>query len=150
MKTCSLILIITGTLGVAGCGSPPIDETVEQSPASLSPVVWEKLLTCDGGTAVLDVNSDERRNLQLVIRDPNIIGYLDSVGVVDPAYNARELVLSGYVAHVDFGSPNGPRMLDYPFGGKGIFDRHDFAEMIANYNYYEGGPFARIFRDGDG
>ncbi len=37
---------------------------------------WLKVLDCDGGAAVVDVNDWERRELQVVIRDPNIVNYL--------------------------------------------------------------------------
>ncbi len=32
----------------------------------------------------------------------------------------------------------------------GVFNRSDFREVIASYNYYQGGSFARILKDGSG
>src|SRR5262249_5813970 len=90
---------------------------------------------------------------QFVIRDPNIIGYFNQVGAAHSAYGAKELVLSGYSAHVDFQNAGGPSVYDYPFNGHGVFQPGDFQELIADYNYYygnQGAPFERVFRDGGG
>lgn len=52
----------------------------------LAPVVseaatWQRILTCDNGRAWLDVDSTERRRVQVVVRNPEAIRYLNSLGV---------------------------------------------------------------------
>src|SRR5262245_45664605 len=60
---------------------------------------WEKVFTCDSGAAVLDVNAAERRDLQFVIRDRGIIGYLannvrgSTQGIVSPS---GEIIVRGH------------------------------------------------------
>jgi hypothetical protein len=64
---------------VAGCsgGSPPPDPS-DTTASSFTSSNWEKLLTCDNGAAVLDVNTAERRDFQFVVRDANIVRYFES------------------------------------------------------------------------
>jgi len=56
---------------------------------------WQKLLTCDDGSAVVDVNTSERRSVQLVIRDKHAVNYLGSSGAF-PSYGRGEIVVSGW------------------------------------------------------
>lgn len=123
-------------------------EIDEEASSKADGALWYKLFTCNGGAAVLDVNGSERRNLQLVIRDPNVMRFFHDRGVVSLPYGATELILSGWTGRVDFSRAHGPVLYGQPYGGPGVFKRSDFVELIANYNYYQGGRFARIFRDG--
>jgi hypothetical protein len=65
---------------VAGCTAPAAedDAAAETSEAAYSSGVWQKLMTCNGGAAVLDVDTGDRRNVELVIRDRNVVDYLQS------------------------------------------------------------------------
>jgi hypothetical protein len=59
---------------------------------------WEKVLTCDGGAAVVDANTQDRSQVQLVIRDRNIVEYFRRSGVrSEPGmgYSGDEYILSG-------------------------------------------------------
>ncbi|OQW46983.1 MAG: hypothetical protein A4S09_16190 [Proteobacteria bacterium SG_bin7] len=56
---------------------------------------WEKILTCDGGSAVVDVNTSERRNVQLVIRDQHVVNYLRPTGAFNTNNNG-EIIVSGW------------------------------------------------------
>jgi hypothetical protein len=70
-----LALVVPSALG---CSAPTEDTDTESSSESALSSRWEKVLTCDNGAAVLDVDTSERRHLQFVIRNPQIIGYLAS------------------------------------------------------------------------
>ncbi len=127
----------------------PIDEDAS---AKADGSLWYKLYSCDGNNT-LDVNGNERRNLQFVIRDANIIKFFNDRGVIQTPFGASEAVLSGWTGYVDWtGDPLGPVLHYQPYGGPGVFNRSDFdhTELIANTNYYNQNPFIRVFRDGPG
>ena len=82
-------------LSVAACAAPSSDDessaTTDQAYASNS---WQALMTCNGGAAALDVDRTERRNVQLVIRDPRVVDYLQSK-TQSPMVNAKhEIVIT--------------------------------------------------------
>lgn len=86
---------------VAGCSSPASDAEGGDSTAEAvySTGSWQRLLTCNGGAAVLDVDTGERRHLQLVIHDANAINYV--TGAVHQQMlldrgNGRELIAAGW------------------------------------------------------
>jgi hypothetical protein len=123
----------------------------EDASAKADGALWYKLYTCNGSTT-LDVNGNERRNLQLVIRDGNIIKFLNDRGVIQSSFGATEAVLSGWTGYVDWAASLGPVLHYQPYGGVGVFNRSDFnhTELIANTNYYNPSPFIRVFKDGNG
>lgn len=145
-------LVLASSL--TACTATPDELELDQdASAKADGAAWYKLFTCNGGQAVLDVNGNERRNLQLVIRDANIIKFFNDRGVVQSHYGDTELVVSGWTGYVDFGRAHGPVVHGQPYGGAGVFDRSDFREVIANYNFFNGNtnnPFARILHDGSG
>src|SRR5262245_50108735 len=64
-------------LASAACSHTASDRlTAEESAYSSN--AWAPLLRCDDGAAVLDVNTAERRDFQIVIRDSNIVDYFQS------------------------------------------------------------------------
>lgn len=149
------LIFIAFALPLAACTASqgedlPIDEAAS---SKADGGTWYKLYSCNGNNT-LDVNADERRNLQFVIRDPNIIKFFNDRHVVQSPYGATELILSGWTGYVDWSAPFGPLLRYQPYGGPGIFNRSDFdhTELIANANYYQpkGSPFVRVFRDGAG
>jgi hypothetical protein len=149
MKTNLLMLL---ALAAPACTTQdPYDFAVDnESTAKADGALWYKIYSCDGGAGVLDLNANERRNLQFVIRDPNIIKFFNDTGVVHSSYGATELVLSGWTGYVDWGHTHGPVLHYQPYGGPGVFYPWDFQELIANTDYYNPNPFIRVFRDGDG
>jgi hypothetical protein len=153
-KNVMMLLMVATLMPIASaCTEDGQGETLEideEASSKADGALWYKLYTCNGGAAVLDVNGNERRNLQLVIRDPNIMKYFHDLGMVQLPYGATELILSGWTGRVDFSRAHGPVLYGQPYGGPGVFNRSDFSELIANYNFYQGGRFARIFRDGPG
>lgn len=148
-----MIVLATSALVLAAtaCAAPADDAPTDSTESALD-ATWQKLLTCDGGAAVLDVNGSERRNLQLVIRDQNIVRWLNQAGVVHSAYGATEVILSGWTGRVNWSDALGPRLEAQPYGAPGVFGVGDFHEMIANHDTYEGGfgSFVRVAREGAG
>lgn len=57
---------------------------------------WEKFLDCDSGAVVMDVNKDERRSLQLVVRNQGILRYLNEKGAVTLGFGATEAISYGW------------------------------------------------------
>jgi hypothetical protein len=140
---------------LVGCGQPqdfPVDTQASAEGKADSTATWLRVFNCDDGAAVLDVNGNERRNVQFVIRDQNIVSYLNNAGAVHSAYGAREVVASGWTGYVDWNAPDGPVVHGQPYGGSGVYYQDDFHEMIADYNFFNGqnASFTRVFRDGDG
>lgn len=51
------------------------------TPMLVQAATWEQILTCDSGTVWVDIDTTERRNLQVVIRNPTAIKYLETLQV---------------------------------------------------------------------
>jgi hypothetical protein len=158
-------LLTLAVIPAAGCGEATPEEEMMHGQATQAQgkadgwqpgtaPTWDKLLTCDSGAAELDVNDGERRNMQFVIRDQNIIKYLNDAGAIQSAYGATEAIFSGWTGSVDWNNSLGPRLANgaQPYGGPGVFSAGDFSEFIADHNYYEGGfgHFVRVARDSGG
>lgn len=81
---------------------------------------WETVLDCDNGAAILQVNADERRNFQFVVKEPSIITYFLGTGAFRNAGtnfgNGRELVIGGWAQ-------------------RGVFSPYDFDRADGGYNY---------------
>ena len=152
MRSFVMFVAFAAPLATACLDSKPEElELDQEASAKADGAAWYKVYTCNNGQAVLDVNGNERRNLQLVIRDTNIMGFFQSRGVVSLPFGATEMIVSGWTGYVDFGRAHGPIVHGQPYGGPGVFDRSDFKEVIANFNFFDGkSPFARILKDGSG
>jgi hypothetical protein len=57
---------------------------------------WEKVLDCDRGAAIIDVNKDERRSLQLVVRNTGILSYLNQKGAISLKFGETEAIEYGW------------------------------------------------------
>jgi hypothetical protein len=146
-------LLSFAALALAGCAAPTTDaDASSETSESAFTNDWKTLLTCNGGAAALDVNGNERKNLQFVIRDLGAIRYLNQVGATASPFGATEIVLSGWTGHVDWSEGLGPRLDAQPYGAPGVFSPNEFKEMIADHNTYEGGfgRFVRVAREGSG
>jgi hypothetical protein len=96
-KLCSLVALGL-VVGCSGTHEGTSDTTEERA----SGTVWEKVLTCDGGAAVLDTDTGERRHLQFVIRNQQIIGYLASqvrVSTQGIISRSGEIIIDGRQNH---------------------------------------------------
>lgn len=93
---------------------------------------WQPLIVCDDGAAVLDVNADARTNLQLVIRNQNILGYLHQVGAIALRYGQNELVLRGQEE-------------------RGVFNSNDFrsASNFGNVHFFREGEGIKVVFSAD-
>jgi hypothetical protein len=114
----ALSFAITTAVGIAlvGCSASRADEGENGAEsAALSSTPWQNVLTCDSGAAALDTDASERRHLQFVIRNPQIIGYLASQvrvstqGILSPS---GEIIIdgrqeSGVWTAADFHAMNG-------------------------------------------
>jgi hypothetical protein len=94
--TSTFLALAAGVLGACG-GTDASDATSSATSAYGSR--WQPALTCNGGAAALDVDPDERRHLQFVIRDPGVINYI--TGAVHQQMtlnrgNGRELIAAGW------------------------------------------------------
>src|SRR5436190_430391 len=75
------LLVALVPVGSAGCegaagsnpNALPIDE---ETSGKADGTTWRKVLDCDNGAAVLDVDDGQRQILQFVIRDRSIVDYL--------------------------------------------------------------------------
>jgi hypothetical protein len=129
---------------MAGCAAPTSDAepSTDTSEAAYSSGTWQRLVTCNGGAAVLDVDTGERRQLQLDIRDANAVNYLTGqigmqLGPLNRG-NGRELIVGGW-------------------SNNGAFSRGDFhafsapmATVGAAYVYREGKGIRVKFEHDDG
>jgi hypothetical protein len=150
-----LLLAAVLPLASAACTAEEAEgeelEIDEEASSKADGALWYKLYTCNGGAAVLDVNGNERRNLQMVIRDPNVMKYFQDRGVVSLPYGATELILSGWTGYIDWNRSYGPLVHAQPYGGQGVFYRRDFKEMFANLTGYgQASRFTRVVREGNG
>jgi hypothetical protein len=103
-------------LTVAGCSASNADVVEsDATSAAQSSTPWQNVLTCDRGAAVLDTDANERRHLQFVIRNPQVIGYIASQvrvstqGILSPS---GEIIIDGHQdsgvwAPADFHAMNG-------------------------------------------
>ena len=84
---------------------------------------WEKVVTCNDDRAVIDVNTDERRFLQLVIRDPQIIQHFNELDLWESKWGDREIIMKGFAGYLNFAK-----------GGVsstgGVFYPHDFTGLL--------------------
>lgn len=99
--------------------------------ASWAAPSWQKILTCDNGAVVVDVNTNERRQLQAVIHDVNILRYLYSAGAINLSYGAQEAIIQGWT-------------------GNGVFDPGSFSDFKARPGYPYDGYSIDVRREGQG
>src|SRR5690348_16774611 len=110
MRTFVMALGLSASLLAPACTDSQSTEQLpidEQASSKADGGLWYELYSCDGNNT-LDVNGNERRNLQFVIRDPNIIQFFNARGVLQTPYGASEAILSGWTGYVDWNNPLGP------------------------------------------
>ncbi len=97
---------------------------------------WQAMLNCGSVGVVVDADRDERRHLQVVVRDPAAVAWLSSHpgdAGVGTANAKHEVIISGTVT-------------------RGVFAAQDFQAVSEVGFFVEDGltPAAHAFRDGDG
>jgi hypothetical protein len=149
-RLCLAGMICLTTACVEATDGEPVS-TGESEVFTPAGVRFEKLFSCDGGAAYVDVNVTERRFLQLVVKDPAILGYLHRSRAVSLPFGATEASFRGYtgvVFYQDFGpklkSGNG-------FNGRGVFQPSEFSHFIAEYiDFQVSTPLVNVYREGNG
>ncbi len=96
---------------------------------SVNAANWEKFLSCENGKINMDVNTDERRELQLVIKDLALMKRLAAEGFINPKFGDQEYVISGGHLEIRQQTPTSSR----PVSLGGVFYPHDFQKMISNH-----------------
>lgn len=86
---------------------------------------WESVLTCENGAVTVDVNRDERRNLQIVFRGEDMLLRLKNANMIHPNFGDREFVMRGTHAelHQVTATETEPSFLG------GVFYPWDFRKM---------------------
>ena len=113
MKTKLVALALaTFSLAVTACGSEAASSSAASSDVTSAKENWQKVLQCDG--AVVDVDLNERRNFQIVVRDSGKFAQLDALPFGE-VKNASERIYRG-------------RAID----GKGVFASESFNGFFAN------------------
>lgn len=56
---------------------------------------WQKIMTCEGGAVTIDVNGDERRQLQIVFRGVDMLRRMRDAGIISPNFGDTESLLRG-------------------------------------------------------
>lgn len=138
----ALLLVLTTPACAPAADGDPL-ATSEDSLTS----DWRPLLVCNGGAAVVDVDANERRHVQLVVRDGGALRYLHDAGAVRLDFGATEAVVAGETKRVDWSHELGPRV---DGGARGVFHPDDFREMLAGHTGGPLGRFVRVTREGSG
>ena len=87
---------------------------------------WQKILICEDGQVVVDVNLDERKNVQLVVRGDNLLRELHNAAMVSLQYGQHEWLIGG--EHAELRQTTSTET--YPISLGGIFYSHDFKKLI--------------------
>jgi hypothetical protein len=104
MKLCLLVLT-TGCLAAAG------DDTVDQLDQEVGQTIpWHAVLRCGGDGVVVDVDLAERRDVQVVVRNPAAVAWLSShpgdggTGMANAKHEIilRAMTIHGVFAPADF------------------------------------------------
>lgn len=88
---------------------------------------WQKVFSCEDGTAYIDVNLDERRNLQLVFKGQDMLMRMKDAGFIWPNFGDQEAILRGIHAELKQVSST----ITEPVSLGGVFYSHDFRKMIS-------------------
>jgi len=121
--------------------------------APMANASWQRILTCDG--AVVDVNEGERRNLQIWVKDLNVLRAMHDQGLENLSFGQTEAVIYGSTLwHMDFADATGPKILYDRDHAKGVFYPQDFsyfhADRMQPLNRGWVGRVVSVFREGTG
>lgn len=114
---------------------------------------WERVATCNG--AAVDVDTGDRRYLQLVITDVNVMRDLNNRGLARLGFEQQNFVIHGSTFyHMDFDRPTGPKAVYDRDTAKGVFypqDLHYFVgDGLQGLNRGWVGRLINVYREGDG
>jgi hypothetical protein len=92
---------------------------------------WHKIMSCENGAVVIDVNQDERRALQIVFRGERMLRRMRDTGMIWPNFGDNESILRGVHADLRQVSPTETR----PESLGGVFYTHDLKKIHISHGY---------------
>lgn len=107
--------------------------------------IWTKIFECEHGLVHIDVNADDRTNLQLVIRGHRLLGRLYNTKMIWLKYDQKEFLLRGYHSELKQETPTAtfPKMLP------GIFYPWDFYKFFHEEMFGSNGRVIELERRGN-
>jgi len=94
---------------------------------------WQKVYSCENGTAYIDVDIDDRQSLQLVFKGAEMLTRMRDTGFASPQFGDSEFVRGGHHAQIQQVSPTET----YARWINGVFYPQDFKDFIwQNFNGY--------------
>jgi hypothetical protein len=127
LATSATMLLPLCASALVACGSASGPSAVEAEVEPLVGTHFERVWTCTG--AVVDVDADERRNLQIVVTDPAALSLLSDRRLIAIPFGATEYVLRGDTrSAMDFGVGTGPKLQHVE--GRGVFAPGDFDDFV--------------------
>ncbi len=88
---------------------------------------WSNVLVCEGGAAVVEVNTSERRQVQVVFRGEDMLRRMRDAGFAWPKFGDQSYAIQGQHAELQPVSPTATQ----PVSLGGVFYPHDFRNMIS-------------------
>lgn len=135
MSNRKILIYVFAAMVFASCGKTSSQSGVKRQPNG----GWEKILTCDEGAVTVDINTIDRPELQVVIRNQAIIKYLSQdiewafnhssawrllkAGQPSPAKDADEMILDGRIPQVIF-QPNQFQKVDAYINNSMLFSAY--------------------------
>jgi hypothetical protein len=87
---------------------------------------WQKILSCENGAATVDVDTNDRQHLQLVLRGNDLLSKLHNAKMISLNYGQQEYIISGQHAQLSQLSPTVTGPVPLP----GVFYASDFKKLI--------------------
>ncbi len=87
---------------------------------------WQKIVSCENGAIHLDVNQDQRQNLQMVIKGEALLVPLYRAGMISLQYGQQEYLLRGDHAELRQTTPTET----HPVSIGGVFNPHNFRKIF--------------------
>lgn len=76
---------------------------------------WEKVLECQNGAVIVDVDTNNRRSLQVVVRDSSLFSYFDSKLSVGQVKTQKERIYKGQTSQGVFRASNFVNVFEYKY-----------------------------------
>lgn len=106
----SLLIVV-----VIGCrATNPLNSTTKDIGGD---VTWQRIFTCQGDAVHVDVDTGDRRQLQVVLSDSTLFGYFDSTLAYGQIVNATERIYRGQTDRGVFGASDFVNLFEYDVAG---------------------------------
>lgn len=129
MKT-NMLVMVSLSASLVGCVQSAEDEGTADESTELEAggkadgVTWSKILTCENGSVVVDVDVNERRNVQVVVRHWDAINHLRAMATANNWASSTILEPNSKGEVILRGTSN-----------RGVFHPSDFESMTRDTNY---------------